>query len=539
MDRFDKFSDRARKVLTQAQDEAQRFNHSYIGTEHLLLGLVREGEGVAARVLENMNVELPKVRTAVEFIIGRGDRPVVGEVGLTPRAKRVIELAIDEARRLGHNYIGTEHLLLGLVREGEGIAAGVLQSLGLNLDKVRREVIRVLSQGHTDDQERPREAHVKAAPTPLRPDDNRMGGGKLPGGKIYLRSDNGLIAMTEARYNAEEDLQLLLADYPDLLAGDQMRPGDPRRWLLVTREAGVPDADAGLPRWSLDHLFLDQDAIPTLVEVKRSSDTRIRREVVGQMLDYAANIVAHWPAGEIRRLFEDRCEATGDDAAAVVARFLGVPEGDDASAAVDDFWARAGSNLAARQLRLLFVADVIPPELQRVVEFLNRNLVRAEALAVEVKQYVGEGRQTLVTRVIGRTAAADEVKQAAPRTARVARNWTEAEFRQAAHDAGPLAEQLATHGLAWLARRHAPVILGHGKYGPLYLTLLDARGSQVTAFNVNTAGSVMIDYSGLAKFPPFDAVDVRLELKSAAQRDPECRHRRPLRDGSDLAVDQA
>ncbi len=149
MDRFDKFTDRARKVLTLAQDEAQRFNHNYIGTEHLLLGLVREGEGVAARVLENMNVELAKVRTAVEFIIGRGDRPVVGEVGLTPRAKRVIELAIDEARRLGHNYIGTEHLLLGLVREGEGIAAGVLESLGVNLDKVRHEVIRVLSQSST------------------------------------------------------------------------------------------------------------------------------------------------------------------------------------------------------------------------------------------------------------------------------------------------------------------------------------------------------------------------------------------------------
>ncbi len=146
MDRFDKFTDRARKVLTLAQDEAQRFNHNYIGTEHLLLGLVREGEGVAARVLENMNVELSKVRQAVEFIIGRGERPVVGEVGLTPRAKRVIELAIDEARRLGHNYIGTEHLLLGLVREGEGIAAGVLESLGVNLDKVRHQVIHVLSQ---------------------------------------------------------------------------------------------------------------------------------------------------------------------------------------------------------------------------------------------------------------------------------------------------------------------------------------------------------------------------------------------------------
>ena len=149
MDRFDRFTDGSRRVLTLAQDEAQRFNHNYIGTEHILLGLVREGEGVAARVLENMNVELPKVRTAVEFIIGRGDRPVVGEVGLTPQGKRVIELAIDEARRFGHDYVGTEHLLLGLVREGEGIAAGVLESLAVNLDKVRHEVIRVLAQAFT------------------------------------------------------------------------------------------------------------------------------------------------------------------------------------------------------------------------------------------------------------------------------------------------------------------------------------------------------------------------------------------------------
>ncbi|MCL4467135.1 MAG: ATP-dependent Clp protease ATP-binding subunit [Chloroflexi bacterium] len=145
-DRFDKFTERARKVLTLAQEEAQRFNHNYIGTEHLLLGLVREGDGVAAKVLGNMGVELNKVRSAVEFIIGRGDRMVVGEIGLTPRAKKVIELAVDEARRLNHHYIGTEHLLLGLVREGEGIAAGVLESLGVSLEKVRAQTIHVLSQ---------------------------------------------------------------------------------------------------------------------------------------------------------------------------------------------------------------------------------------------------------------------------------------------------------------------------------------------------------------------------------------------------------
>lgn len=157
-DRFDKFTERARKVLTLAQEEAQRFNHNYIGTEHLLLGLVREGEGVAAKVLANMGVELNKVRSAVEFIIGRGDRMVVGEIGLTPRAKKVIELSVDEARRLNHHYIGTEHLLLGLVREGEGIAAGVLESLGVSLDKVRAQTIQVLNQSSAYTQQETRQA---------------------------------------------------------------------------------------------------------------------------------------------------------------------------------------------------------------------------------------------------------------------------------------------------------------------------------------------------------------------------------------------
>jgi ATP-dependent Clp protease ATP-binding subunit ClpC len=145
-DKFDKFTERARRVLTLAQEEAQRFNHNYIGTEHLLLGLVREGDGIAARVLNNLGVQLPKVRSAVEFIIGRGETMIMGEIGLTPRAKKVIELAVDEARRLNHHYIGTEHLLLGLVREGEGIAAGVLESLGVSLEKLRAQVIQVLSQ---------------------------------------------------------------------------------------------------------------------------------------------------------------------------------------------------------------------------------------------------------------------------------------------------------------------------------------------------------------------------------------------------------
>ncbi len=151
VDRFDRFTKRARHVLTLAQEEARSFQHNYIGTEHLLLGLVREGEGIAAQVLRNLGVEVNQVRSAVEAIIGRGDRIVLGEVGFTPRAKKVIELAVDEARRLNHRFIGTEHLLLGLIREGEGIGAGVLESLGVRLDQARTEVLRVLRQNQQEE----------------------------------------------------------------------------------------------------------------------------------------------------------------------------------------------------------------------------------------------------------------------------------------------------------------------------------------------------------------------------------------------------
>jgi hypothetical protein len=145
-DQFDRFTERARRVLAHAQEEARRFNHNYIGTEHLLLGLLRDPESLAAQVLGDLGVQLEDARRAVEFIIGRGDRIMLGEIGLTPRAKRVVELAVDEARRLEHHYVGTEHLLLGLIREGEGIAAGVLESLGVNLERARDATMRRLRE---------------------------------------------------------------------------------------------------------------------------------------------------------------------------------------------------------------------------------------------------------------------------------------------------------------------------------------------------------------------------------------------------------
>src|SRR2546427_330817 len=150
-DRFDQFTERARRVLTLAQEEALRFNHNYIGTEHLLLGLVREGEGVAAQALAQLGLELTKVRNEVELFVGRGDRAVMGEIKLTPRAKKTIELTFEEARTLGQHHIGTEHLILGLTKVDDGRAARVFKNLGVSLDDARAEVMRLVTRPATDE----------------------------------------------------------------------------------------------------------------------------------------------------------------------------------------------------------------------------------------------------------------------------------------------------------------------------------------------------------------------------------------------------
>ena len=143
---FERFTDRARRVVVLAQEEARMLNHNYIGTEHILLGLVHEGEGVAANALDSLGISLESVRTDVEEIIGQGQTAPTGHIPFTPRAKKVLELALREALQLGHKYIGPEHLLLGLVREGEGVAAQVLQKRGAELKRVRLEVITLLAE---------------------------------------------------------------------------------------------------------------------------------------------------------------------------------------------------------------------------------------------------------------------------------------------------------------------------------------------------------------------------------------------------------
>lgn len=223
-------------------------------------------------------------------------------------------------------------------------------------------------------------------------------------GVFVLRDENTLVPMQAASFASEDDFQRLLADFPALLAGDQMDRDNPRRFLLISREQGIGLEEGGSARWSLDHLFLDQEGIPTLVEVKRGTDSRIRREVVGQMLDYAANCIVYWPVEELRARFEARCGEDGEDSAEAFGNFLG-PEHD-----VDAFWAQVRTNLQAGKVRMLFVADRIPTELRRIVEFLNGQMQPAEVLAVEIRQYEGQGLKTLVPVVIGQTEEAVQKK---------------------------------------------------------------------------------------------------------------------------------
>ena len=216
--------------------------------------------------------------------------------------------------------------------------------------------------------------------------------------RIYTRAERGRLEPLEERpFSTEDELQALIAEHPELLDGEQIRPGDPRRWILITREKGIAETSDAAARWAIDHLIIDQDAVPTLAEVKRGSNPEIRRTIVGQMLEYAAHAAQTWTADELRRTFEESTNAKGLDPGDELATLLGEDREPDA----DGFWQNVSTNLAAKRLRLLFVADDIPDPLERVVEFLNGQMSGIEVLAVEIKQFRGKSRQTLVPRVIG------------------------------------------------------------------------------------------------------------------------------------------
>lgn len=321
-------------------------------------------------------------------------------------------------------------------------------------------------------------------------------------GLYLLGLDGSLVAMAERPYGTEADLQKLIEDFPHLLSGDEVVGEVERRWLLVAREAGLASDETGGSRWSVDHLFIDANAIPTLVEVKRSSDTRIRREVVGQMLDYAANGADYWPIEKLRARFEATCNEKGISPDEVLSGLLG-EQGD-----VEKFWSDVKTNLEAGRIRLVFVADFIPPELQRIVEFLNEQMSNAEVLAIEIRQYVGGDQRTLAPRVIGQTSAAQRAKA----TGRPSRTWDESSFfgdLEARH--GTEAVRVARELYDWARRQRLRIKWGTGSSDGSFSAIFDHAGAPYYTFVIYTYGKVELQFQHMTR-PPFDDYSQRLEF---------------------------
>jgi hypothetical protein len=240
----------------------------------------------------------------------------------------------------------------------------------------------------------------------------------VPSGPIFVKDPDAGLKPFAARdgYATEDELQRLIATHSELLRGDQIDPDDPRRWLLLGREVGIPGGVGQGDRWSIDHVFVDHGAIPTFIEVKRSSDVRIRREVVGQLIEYAANAKRYWPAGHLKQLFREQSGQEPDAAARVLC-------GSDEAAR--NFWERADDNLRSGKVRLIFVADRIPDELYEMALFLNEQMTHTEVLAIEVRPYAAQGgAEAFVPHVLNATPQAREVKSG--NSGR--RKWTETEF---------------------------------------------------------------------------------------------------------------
>jgi hypothetical protein len=325
----------------------------------------------------------------------------------------------------------------------------------------------------------------------------------MPGG-IFLIKDDKLVKMEEAAYDSEELLQKLLEDYPDLLAGDQINQDEPRRWLLISREMEISSEDSE-NRWSVDHLFLDQDGIPTLVEVKRSSDTRIRREVVGQMLDYAANAIIFWPIEKIQSKFEAHCQTKETDPDQEIQNLIG-EEHDP-----EEFWQKVKTNLQAGKVRLVFVADVIPSELKRIVEFLNEQMDPAEVIAIEIKQFVGEGFKSMVPRVVGQTQQAMK-----KRGIQKKKKWDEESFMKVLQQREDKSEAIvAKRILAWAKSKNLRIWWGEGIKNGSFYPMFDYKNTTYWTVGIRTGfnqGYIEMEFGVFKSLPQFQEEKDRLEL---------------------------
>jgi hypothetical protein len=326
-------------------------------------------------------------------------------------------------------------------------------------------------------------------------------------GIFLIQNNEELVEMNEQQYDSEKLLQDWLSKYPKLLVGSQIDAKEPRRWLFIEQECAVPSEEGGGGRWAIDNLFLDQDAIPTIVEVKRSTDTRIRREVIGQMLDYAANATAHWPVSHIRERFAANCERSGLDPEEKLREFL------EDELQPEEFWQSADRNLKEHNIRLLFVADVIPPELQRIVEFLNEQMDKTEVLAIEIKQFVSEaGLRSLVPRVIGQTSEAQQKKSSGTRAAKA---WDEEKLLQEVEEKRGIAEANVVRGLLkWSRQNVTRIKFGRGGVDGSFSPILEYNAEYpFIPFILYSYGKAEIMFRGMrVKHEPFSSAEKRLEL---------------------------
>ena len=331
------------------------------------------------------------------------------------------------------------------------------------------------------------------------------------GGGIYLIQDNDqLVEMTEQAYDSEDQLQEFLETYPNLLAGDDIDRGIPRRWLLISREIVTSKEEEMTQEWALSHLFLDQEAIPTLVEVKPTHNTEVRQKVVGEMIDYAANAGVYWPVESIIAKFEVNCRENGRDPEQVFEKFLGKDANEE------KFWQKVKTNLQAGKIRLVFVAEDIPAELRRIVEFLNEQMDPVEILALEIKQYVSQkGLRTLVPRVIGQTTEAQLKKSS---TTRERRRWDEASFFPEFKTRWGNDEASIVIKIHNWAKNQEPLVKIQWGTGDVYggfAAIVNQPGRKnLELFSVDISGRLEIYSNNYSSQPPFNSNSKWLELRS-------------------------
>lgn len=308
--------------------------------------------------------------------------------------------------------------------------------------------------------------------------------------------------MNQTEYISEAHLQELLENYPNLLVGSQIDEREPRKWVLVSREVSIPDSDQSNGRWSLDHLFIDQDGIPTLVEVKRSSDTRIRREVVGQLLEYAANALNYWTVETIRKSFELNCQREDINPDEKIITTFSVDD-------IEDYWLNVKNNLEKGRLRLIFVADEIPFELKTLVEFLNENFTDIEVLAIEIKQFVGEGNKILAPRVVGQTSKSQLRKDKV--TTR--KQWNaEMFFNELSKRLGDEAKDVAVKIYKWAINQNLTISWGQGGKSGSMNIYFDVNDKRYYAFSCWTYDSIEIHFQYMQWQPILNGLEIRKKI---------------------------